>query len=176
MDVIVEQKTATLSVDFQSGFLLITWHGRVDFEEYKNVLTKARDIADVHGVRNVIINRLDLQELNTECRVWMKNHFLKEMVRPLIPKLSKVATIESRSAIGQIYSKTISKTVSLVYPNLSFKSFGSEIEAYKWFVDSEKETQETIDYSAQLAESDEALENRRTSMINSIYQLFFSWR
>ena len=176
MDVIVEQNTATLSVDFQSGFLLITWHGRVDFEEYRNVLEKAKDIAEIHQIKNVIINRLDLQELNTECRVWMKNHFLKEMVRPLIPKLSKVATIESRSAIGQIYSKTISKTVSLVYPNLSFRSFGSEIEAYKWFVDGEKEVPKAFDYSAPSTDSDETLEHRRTSMINSIYQLFFSWR
>ena len=180
MDQILTLNTATLTVDFSSGFLLITWHGRVDFEEYKEVLTKASEIVELHDIRNVIINRLDLSELNTECRVWMKNHFLKGVVKPLIPMLSKVATIESRSTIGQIYSKTISKTVSLVYPNLSFRSFDSEIEAYKWFVENQDfpvfEPALVGQAQVQFAHTDESLEIRRSTLIDSIYQLFFSWR
>jgi len=180
MDQILTLNTATLTVDFSSGFLLITWRGRVDFEEYKEVLIKASEIVEAHGIGNIIINRLDLSELNTECRVWMKNHFLKEVVRPLIPALSKVATIESRSTIGQIYSKTISKTVSLVYPNLSFRSFDSEIEAYKWFVESNEafvlEPAVVPQAQFQGIYQDETLETRRSTLIDSLYQLFFSWR
>ena len=79
MDRILALKTATLAVDFSERFLLITWHGVVDFEEYKRVLTKAVEITEVHGIQNVVINRLNLKELNTECRVWMKNYFLKKL-------------------------------------------------------------------------------------------------
>ncbi len=172
MDRILSLRTASLTVDFAGRFLLITWHGRVAFEDYKKVLITAAEIVEIHDITNVIINRLDLLELNTESRVWMKNYFLKKLVRPLIPKLSKVATIESRSAIGQIYSKTISKTVSLVYPNLSFRSFDSEIEAYKWFTEYKDESAvyETVEIS------EDNLEQRRSNLIDNLYQFFFSWR
>ncbi len=180
MDQILTLDTATLAVDFSAGFLLITWHGKVDFEEYKKVLTKASEIAEAHGIDKVIINRLDLRELNTECRIWMKNEFLPKTVRPLIPRLSKVATIESRSAMGQIYSKTISKTVSLVYPNLSFKSVSSEIEAYKWFLEEKEKPAAKMEAELIAATagpySDDSLERRRNTLIDNIYQLFFSWR
>lgn len=205
MDRILNLNTATLSVDFSERFLLITWHGVVDFEEYKAVLTKAVDITDVHGIQNVVINRLDLKELNTECRVWMKNYFLKNLVKPIIPKLSKVATIESRSAIGQIYSKTISKTVSLVYPNLTFKSYASEADAHNWIAPQPVSTakRELVEVEAidairpesktppnrptpptQKAGSKRSLnskqepqlEQRRNTLLESIYQLFFGSR
>ena len=169
MDEILKLETASLTVDFSNSFLIINWLGRVDFEDYKTVLLKASDIADVHNIQNVIINRLNLRELNTESRVWMKNHFLKKVVRPLIPKLAKVATIESRSPIGQVYSKTISKTVSLVYPNLSFKSFGSEIEAYQWF-----QGDGMLAKLQSTEHADEHLEEKRSTLIDSIYQLYFS--
>lgn len=205
MDRILSLNTATLTVDFSDKFLLITWHGVVDFEEYKSVLTKAVEITDVHGIQNVVINRLDLKELNTECRVWMKNYFLKKLVKPIIPKLSKVATIESRSAIGQIYSKTISKTVSLVYPNLTFKSFASEAEAHHWITPDITSTDnhelvEVLTATAYETESivanhhptpptiqamprkpvsskqEPQLEQRRNTLLESIYQLFFGSR
>lgn len=197
MDRILALNTATLAVDFSEKFLLITWHGVVDFEEYKRVLTKAVEITEVHGIQNVVINRLNLKELNTECRVWMKNYFLKKLVKPVIPFLSKVATIESRSAIGQIYSNTISKTVSLVYPNLTFKSFASEVEAYQWItpgatstddlelveVDAASTYQSTTKHPTPSpsrrpisAKQEPQLEQRRNTLLESIYQLFFGSR
>lgn len=205
MDRILALNTATLTVDFSDKFLLITWHGVVDFEEYKSVLTKAVEITDVHGIQHVVINRLDLKELNTECRVWMKNYFLKKLVKPIIPKLSKVATIESRSAIGQIYSKTISKTVSLVYPNLTFKSFSSESDAHHWITPGTTSTDnlELVEVEAAAAyqpksrtsnnhptppnvkavprrpissKQEPQLEQRRNTLLESIYQLFFGSR
>ena len=201
MDRILALNTATLTVDFSDRFLLITWHGVVDFEEYKTILTKAVEITDVHGIQNVVINRLDLKELNTECRVWMKNTFLKKLVKPVIPKLSKVATIESRSAIGQIYSNTISKTVSLVYPNLTFKSFGSESDAHNWIsplgIENDTRELQEVEVNASIPEpntnrnhptppnarkespshtkQEPQLEQRRNTLLESIYQLFFSW-
>ncbi len=205
MDRILSLNTASLTVDFSEKFLLITWHGVVDFEEYKSVLTKAVEITDVHGIQNVLINRLDLKELNTECRVWMKNYFLKKLVKPIIPKLSKVATIESRSAIGQIYSKTISKTVSLVYPNLTFKSFSSEADAHHWITPHTVSTnnRELVEVESEAflrresttpqnyptpptvkagprrplsSKQEPQLEQRRNTLLESIYQLFFGSR
>lgn len=205
MDRILSLNTATLTVDFSDKFLLITWHGIVDFEEYKAVLTKAVEITDVHGIDNVVINRLDLKELNTECRIWMKNYFLKKLVKPIIPKLSKVATIESRSAIGQIYSKTISKTVSLVYPNLTFKSFSSEADAHNWISPitdkdlleleavgvttansarsysnlnhpTSPQVQKDVRSHPSQLKQEPQLEQRRNTLLESIYQLFFGSR
>ncbi len=191
MDKLLSYKTASLSVDFSYRFLLISWHGNVDFEEYKSVLTKATEIAEVHDITDVIINRLELRELNTECRVWMKNYFLKELVRPVIPNLTKVATIESRSAIGQIYAKTISKAVSMVYPNLTFRSFASESAAYRWINPGavEPALQEAVAATAnsrlQGARSIHReypgtampqLEERRKHLLDSLYQLFFAAR
>ena len=195
MDRILSLNTATLAVDFSQKFLLITWHGKVNFDDYKSVLIQATEITKVHGIQHVVINRLDLQELSTECRVWMKNHFLKKLVKPIIPMLSKVATIEAKSAIGQIYSNTISKTVSLVYPNLTFKSFSSESDAYKWInpkqselvpepvlVGRSRKAKAPVEESrapiepVKTSEPKEHLEQRRNKLLDSLYQLFFGAR
>jgi len=190
MDKLLDFKTASLSVDFSCPCLLVTWHGKVDFEEYKTVLTKATEILEIHKIPHVIINRLALTELNTECRVWMKNDFLKKLVRPAIPKLTKVATIESRSAI-QVYAKTISKTVSLVYPNLTFRSFTSESDAHQWINPNaapnlpEPVLVHSSDNPALMTSQNNdvpnptdsfQLEQRRNRLIESLYQLFFANR
>lgn len=199
MDNILTLNTATLKVDFDRGYLVIDWDGVVDFEDYKLILSKAAEICDVHNIKNVILNRLKLKELSTECRVWMKNYFLKHLIKPLIPKLSKVATIESQSVIGQVYTKTISKTVSFIYPNLKFKSFASEDAAFKWLYpgdvreiissDNISEREDPIKKPLSVSTTREMeelavppssgissneMEEKTDSLLNKFYQLFFS--
>ena len=174
MDKILTLSTAQLEVDFEKKFLLLTWNGKVDLEDYKTILTKAVEISGVHNLHNVIINRLKLEELSTECRIWMKSHFLKTIVKPLIPKLTKVATVESKSVIGQVYTNTISKTVGLVYPNLKFKSFKTQREALEW-IGYEKEAPIQVQHEPQVSETafEQAEKNDPGSLIDKFFKLFF---
>ncbi|MEM9324792.1 MAG: hypothetical protein AAGA85_04015 [Bacteroidota bacterium] len=191
MDTLLEYDTASLLVDFPAQCLMIKWRGDVNFDEYQAVLVKATEMVEVHDIQHVIIDRLELRSLNTECRVWMKNYFLKKLVRPIIPKLTKVASIESRSAIGQVYAKTISKTVSLAYPNLTFQSFIAEQGAHEWInaecVRQEKEPVLVTSADRQLkitaSQNNDLrsvdlpqLEQKRNHLMESLYQLFFANR
>jgi len=174
MDKILTLSTAELDVDFEKKFLLLTWNGKVELDDYKNILTKAVEISGVHNLHSVIINRLKLEELSTECRIWMKSHFLKTIVKPLIPKLSKVATVESKSVIGQVYTSTISKTVGLIYPNLKFKSFKTQEEAMDW-VGYTTEAPVQLQEDPQDAETafQQAEKNDPGSLIDKFFKLFF---
>ena len=127
-----ELETADAALDYESKTLQINWKGNVDFEDYQEVLLSAVKLAEEGKLINLVLNRLNLVELNVECRVWLKNDFLKGYAKPVIPLLRKVATVEAKSTWGRFYTNAITKTVSIVYPNMSFKSFSSEDEAYDW--------------------------------------------
>ncbi len=178
MNNILRLKTAQLKVDFERKFLVITWNGKVELKDYKTILVKAVEISTEHQVYNIIINRLNLDELSTECRVWMKGYFLKTIVKPLIPKLSKVATVEAKSAIGQIYTNTISKTVSLAYPNLKFKSFKNQDNALEWVgyskaVPVKTELEPELEPQVQNTPFEQAENNDPGSLMDKFFKLFF---
>lgn len=202
MDRLLLLPTGTLAVDFSNSFMLITWHGNVNFQDYKRILKKAIEIAETHNIHRVIINRLKLTSFSNECGIWMKNYFLKKMAKPLIPLISKLATIDLPISIGQMYGKTIAKTVSSLYPNLDLKSFQSEVDAYQWITPGIQDLSltetpvsnhesplhsETID-SLRITTTgivnmndentvlDSSLDHKRDGLLDSVYQLFFGNR
>lgn len=147
----------------------INWSENVTFDDYKQLLLLAAKTAE-EGYINVIIDRSDLGELPAECRVWMKNEYLKEYASKVIPTLRKVAIIQSKSILGQIYFSTISKAVPLKYPNLAFKSFNDEKNALEWISEGQKLN---LNEATTITETPSAEEVKsKNSLFNMILKLF----
>lgn len=146
----------------------INWSEEVSFEEYKKILLAAAESAR-QGYINVIIDRTILGPLPAECRVWMKNEYLKTHVEDVIPKLRKVAIIQSQSMLGQIYFSTIGKAVPLKYPNLAFKSFETEAKAKEWIHEGEEMVTADGSYENPASNKKQVSKN---SIIDAVLRLF----
>lgn len=125
--------TSTLKVDIENKTLMCTFIGDIQFSDYKGVLLAAVDQVAQHGIVNIMMNRLELKELPAECRIWVKNEYLKKHIKPHIPNLNKVAVVESKSMLGALYGKAIYQMLSFIYPSLSFRFFDNVDEGLSWF-------------------------------------------
>lgn len=133
LKLILDQPTATLHVDIEKRTLMCSFKGHIDFNEYKKVLLMAVDTVAEHKVHNIMMNRLEVEVLPPECRLWVKNEYLKTHIKPHIPNLNKVAVVESKSILGNLYGKAIYQMLSLIYPSLSFKFFNTVDAGMAWF-------------------------------------------
>lgn len=133
MERILKLPTATVDLDAENSIVMVSFKGKVDFNEYKEALMKAVDLVDEYKLENVMMNRLEIGELDPECRVWVKNEYLKVHIKPYIPNLHKVAVIESTSIVGAFYGKALYSTLSLIYPNLTFKYYDTVQQGLNWF-------------------------------------------
>ncbi|MEL6558024.1 MAG: hypothetical protein AAFQ94_07560 [Bacteroidota bacterium] len=133
MDKILRLPSTELTIDYSRKMAKISFIGDIRFDDYKEALLSAAELVRSQGVENIIMDRTRIEKLDAECRVWVKNEYLKVHIKPLIPKLNKVAVVDSASIVGQIYGKAIYKTLSLVYPSLTFKFFSKLDKAINWF-------------------------------------------
>lgn len=133
MDHILITSTTSLDLDMENSIAVVSFRGKVKLEEYKEALMKAVDLVGEYGLENVMMNRLEIGELEPECRLWVKNEYLKVHIKPHIPNIHKVAVIESTSIIGAFYGKALYSALSLIYPNLTFKYYDTVEEGLNWF-------------------------------------------
>lgn len=133
MDKILQLPSTELTIDYSRKMAIVSFIGDIRFDDYKEALLSAAELVRSQGVENIIMDRTKIEKLDAECRVWVKNEYLKIHIKPLIPKLNKVAVVDSTSIVGQIYGKAIYKTLSIVYPSLTFKFFSKMDKAINWF-------------------------------------------
>ncbi len=133
MDKILQLPSTELTIDYSRKMAIVSFIGDIRFEDYKEALLSAAELVRSQGVQNIIMDRSQIEKLDAECRVWVKNEYLKIHIKPLIPKLNKVAVVDSTSIVGQLYGKAIYKSLSLVYPSLTFKFFSKIDRAISWF-------------------------------------------
>ena len=124
--------TATIFTDDSCKLLEIQWRGKVDFDDYKKTMLEAGRLVDEENYCHAIINRLNLGEVSPDSAVWLKKEFVKVHLKPIINKLKKVATVESKSSFSRFYSNSLTLATKVVYPSLSIKSFGTKEEALSW--------------------------------------------
>ena len=138
MKYVLKNESAHLSVDYDRGMLICAFFGDVQFDNYKEVLLAAAEEVRSNGVRNIIMDRSKVEKIDGQCRIWVKTVYLKTHISPLVPKLHKVAAVNSVSIIGQVYGKAIYQTLSFIYPTLTFKFFSNLEKAMKWFAETEE--------------------------------------
>ena len=124
--------TAIIYVDPKIKLLEIEWLGKVDPEEYKSTMLEAARLVGEERYGHAIINRLKLDEVSPDSALWLKKEYVKVHLKPIINKLKKVATVESKSAFSRFYSNSLTLATKVVYPSLSIKSFGYKEEALEW--------------------------------------------
>lgn len=138
MKYIVKNKCAHLSVDYDRSLLVCAFFGDVQFDEYTEVLLAAAEEVRSNGVSNVLMDRSKIEKIDGQCRLWVKNEYLKTHIKPLVPKLNKVAAVNSASIVGKVYGKAIYQMLSIIYPSLTFKFFPSIDKAMAWFRETEE--------------------------------------
>lgn len=132
MDKILQLPSTELTIDYSRKMAIVSFIGDIQFEDYKEALLSAAELVRSQGVANIIMDRTRIEKLDAECRVWVKNEYLKVHIKPLIPKLNRVAVVDSTSIVGQLYGAAIYKTLSIVYPSLTFKFFSKTEKAIQW--------------------------------------------
>ncbi len=133
MERILTSSTASVDLEKESSIVIVSFRGKVKFDEYKEALMKAVDLVGEYRLENVMMNRLEIGELAPECRLWVKNEYLKVHIKPHIPDIHKVAVIESTSIVGAFYGRALYSALSLIYPNLTFKYYDTVAEGLAWF-------------------------------------------
>ncbi len=128
-------RTSNIVIDEERKFLEIRWKGKVDYDDYKKTMLEAGRLVEEENFSQAIINRLELDEISPESALWLKKEFVKVHLKPIINKLKKVATVESKSAFSRFYSNSLTLAIKVVYPGLSIKSFSSKEEAFGWMFD-----------------------------------------
>ena len=166
MDKILQLPSTELTIDYSRKMAIVGFIGDINFEDYKETLLSAAELVRSQGVENIIMDRTRIEKLDAECRVWVKNEYLKVHIKPLIPKLNKVAVVDSTSIVGQLYGKAIYKSLSIVYPSLTFKFFSKMDKAIGWFSPSEAHTGKAANQAKNIKEpvivGERVLSNRKT--------------
>lgn len=127
-----DTSTAKIFIDSANKCLEILWLGKVDYDDYQKTMLEAKRLVDEEGYGHAIINRLQLDEISPDSALWLKKEFIKIHLKPIINKLQKVATVESKSTFSRFYSNSLTLATKVIYPNLSIKSFGGRDEALTW--------------------------------------------
>ncbi len=135
MENVLQLDTATVHHDATNQLVVVKFLGDVSSEDYKGALLKAAEMVEKRGVKDVMMNRLEIGQIPPDGRVWVKNVYLKEVIKPLVKRLNKVAIIESQSVVAQLYGKAIYSSFKLIYPHLSFKVFSNIDSGMNWIVD-----------------------------------------
>lgn len=184
MKTILENPSGHLSVDYNRAMLVCAFVGNVRFEDYTSLLLTAAEEVRSNGVRNVIMDRTKIEKIEGECRVWVKNVYLKTHIKPLVPKLNKVAAVNSASIVGMIYGKAIYQTFSLIYPTMEFKFFPSMEKALTWFREAEEKgtlmvedvlAMDAENASPELVEAEPAgNEQLKKGLFNKLFDALFS--
>lgn len=185
MKYVLKNESAHLSVDYDRALLVCAFFGDVKFEDYQSVLLAAAEEVRSNGVRNVIMDRSKIEKIDAQCRIWVKNEYLKNHIKPLVPKINKVAAVNSVSIIGHVYGKAIYQTLSFIYPSLTFKFFSSLDKASAWFREEDKGTMMVEDVLAmdaeksteghhEVAEPAEGKEHLKKGLFNKLFDALFS--
>ncbi len=184
MKTILENNSGHLSVDYEKGMLICAFVGDVQFDDYKALLLTSAEEVRSNGVRNIIMDRSQIERIDGQCRVWVKSIYLKTHIKPLVPKLNKVAAVNSASIVGMIYGKAIYQTFSLFYPTMEFKFFPSMEKAMKWFRESEEKgtlmvedvlAMDAENSSPELVEADATgNEQIKKGLFNKLFDALFS--
>lgn len=135
MKILLDRPTIKLFYDAEERIVMGKMSGDIEFEDYKKMLLAGAKLARAGKIDKIILDRRFITRQDAECRTWVKNYYIKEHVKPLVPLIKKVAVIDAQSIVGKIYGKTILATLSFFYPSLSMKSF-SELEiGLDWMIE-----------------------------------------
>ena len=132
MKLLIDRPTTQLYYDANQRVVMGKMIGDIKLVDYQKMLLTGAKLAKAGKVDKIIVDRREITRQDSQCRLWVKNYYIREHVKPLVPSIKKVAIIDAKSAVGRWYGKTILSTLSLFYPNLRMKSFEELESAKEW--------------------------------------------
>ncbi|MFY0598489.1 MAG: hypothetical protein JXR03_02380 [Cyclobacteriaceae bacterium] len=133
-EIVGEINGNTFSTDKTNGISRVTWEGSVNIEAAEKILTLGADSVEFDGFKKILLDRSQLQEFDTEARMWIKN-LLKTRAKGLSKLVEKIAIIKATTAKGSIFSNFIASAIGIILPHLEMRKFDTEKEAIGWLME-----------------------------------------
>lgn len=175
-EIILDRSTAKVAIDRENKIAVGILIGKVTAEDYIAVLTSLGEHMKDGSARNLIMNRLEVEKVDTEGRAWLKNVGFKKYSKE-INGLDKFAIVKPKSTLGELYSSITNSAFKLFYPNLVIKGFNTYEKAFEWVTTEEnKPKQEIVPKTVKKSEEvdySKKLEGKQEKIFEKILNFLF---
>ncbi|HAS46162.1 MAG TPA: hypothetical protein DCS93_37120 [Microscillaceae bacterium] len=130
-----DAKTATVFVDTTIGYIVLRLSGKVNFEDYKEVMLLLIQQAKEHKISQVILNNYNLEYDTPKSRIWFLTSFVYQVQRTLGEELS-VAIIRPRNNFQKVALNTLVSLVQGQGFKFTIRFFVDEPQSIEWFQES----------------------------------------
>ena len=127
-------KVGDLIIDHENKIIEVKWRGILELESSREMFAMCTEAAKDLGYSKVMLNRLDITDITEETRKWIKGEYLRNEAKKILPYLTHVATVESKSD-ENIWFKAFNFLVGLLVGKVKMKNFRSRQQAIKWLIE-----------------------------------------
>lgn len=129
---VFEKNGCFVLLERDAKIVKVIWYGKVDLETASAILTRGADLVEEGLADKLLLNRRELIEFDKEARNWIKEDLLKVRAKRIVHLVDKVATINSKTTLGNLFATVVSTAIRLFYPSLRMSSFETEEDAASW--------------------------------------------
>ncbi|OJJ22309.1 hypothetical protein BKI52_06400 [marine bacterium AO1-C] len=133
-----DTKTAIVFVDTTIGYIVLRLSGRVNFEDYKEVMLLLIQQAKEYKITQVILNNYHLEYDTPKSRIWFLTSFVYQVQRTLGEQLS-VAIIRPRNNFQRVALNTLVSLIQSQGFEFTIRFFVDEPQAIEWFQESNRD-------------------------------------
>jgi len=127
-----DAKTAIVFVDTTIGYIVLRLSGKINFEDYKEVMLLLIQQAKEHKVTRVILNNYNLEYDTPKSRIWFLTSFVYQVQRTLGEQLS-VAVIRPRNNFQKVALNTLVSLIQGQGFQFNIRFFADEFQSVEWF-------------------------------------------
>lgn len=132
MKTLFEAEDAIFQFDEENTTFQFGWKGTVGLASMQKIMRMATEIAKKHENVHWLVDRRALEGYDAECRIWIKNDFVKKDGKDMILKIDKIAVLESESPMATIASNVLAEAIKNVNPSIESKTFDYAQPASNW--------------------------------------------
>lgn len=134
-ELLVTKDGSSVLLDRENAVVKVSWIGKVGAETASYLFSKALNEIKEGNATSLLLDRSHLEEFSKGARLWIKEDFLTQRVKPFSHQITKVAAVKPTTSMGGIFSNLISAAIRIVMPFLAMAEFHSEKDAFNWLVD-----------------------------------------
>lgn len=121
----------TISANSTLGYLQLKMEGKVEVEEYKQVMEQLLEIAKTLPYSNLIYNLKGLTNTDPRARAWYVGTFLPKAIKALDREM-RSAMIQPSSLFQRMAAETVSKATKLMNVKTESRYFDNKQAALDW--------------------------------------------
>lgn len=132
--VIEEMNGSALMIDYPNKVVKIEWNGVIDLATARTLFNATANAIEHDLADKALLNRKNFREFTTEARIWIKHEFIQSRSTRWARKLMKLATVNSTSQIGNVFSNFINRGMQVIFPGVQLSKFDTELDAENWLI------------------------------------------